>query len=141
MEHNSDLVSLGKLLHERSYAQRSDRYKEVSIDGIKIDYFDAKSNTIHEIKRSNKRSEAHYLQLKYYIYVLAKNGIEGVLGILEYPLLRIKEEVVLSSIDIEEIKVIENKILAIIGDEKCPNKIQESRCKKCSYYDFCYSNE
>jgi len=38
------------------------------------------------IKRSNKIERAHEWQVKYYIYVLEQTGIEGVSGILEYPL-------------------------------------------------------
>jgi len=40
MEQTSDLVYDGKLIHETSYPQRSERYEEVEIDGIKIDYYD-----------------------------------------------------------------------------------------------------
>ena len=40
MEHISDLVYNGKLIHEKCYSQRSERYEEVEIDGIKIDYYD-----------------------------------------------------------------------------------------------------
>lgn len=141
MEHNSELVSAGKLLHERAYSQRSSRYKEIAIDGIMIDYYDSKNKIIHEIKKSKKISEAHYWQLKYYIYVLKTNGINDVKGILEYPLLRQKEEVLLSSIDIKKIEEIKTEIEHLINQDICPDKIQKSRCKSCSYYDFCYSNE
>jgi len=36
MEHTSDLVYEGKLIHEESYPQRSAKYEEVEIDGIKV---------------------------------------------------------------------------------------------------------
>ena len=42
MESTSDLVYEGKLLHETSYPRRSEKYQEIAIDGIKIDYYDAK---------------------------------------------------------------------------------------------------
>jgi len=54
MEHNSDLVYEGKLIHEDSYPQRSVKYEEVAIDGIKVDYYDARNKVIHEIKKSNR---------------------------------------------------------------------------------------
>ena len=88
MESTSDLVSLGKLIHETTYPQRSERFKEVEIKGIKIDFYDQKNKIIHEIKKSDKRQEAHIWQLKYYIYVLEQEGIEKVSGVLEYPKLR-----------------------------------------------------
>ena len=54
MEQESDLVYEGKLIHEESYPERSSKYEEVAIDGIKVDYYDAKNHVIHEIKKSNK---------------------------------------------------------------------------------------
>ena len=62
MEHTSDAVYDGKLIHENSYPQRSERMEEVAIEGIKVDYFDAKRRVIHEIKRSNKVERAHKWQ-------------------------------------------------------------------------------
>jgi len=108
MEHTNDAVTEGKLIHETSYPQRPDRYEEIQIEGIKIDFYDAKNKVIHEIKKSSKLHEAHIWQLKYYIYVFQKNGIEGVSGILEYPKERKTEEIYLSSIDGVLIKLIEN---------------------------------
>ena len=35
MEQESDLVYEGKLIHEESYPERSSKYEEVAIDGIK----------------------------------------------------------------------------------------------------------
>src|SRR5574344_2057004 len=82
-ESTSDLVYEGKLIHEDSYPQRSAKYEEVEMDGIKVDYYDVKNKVIHEIKKSDKVDKAHEWQLKYYIYVFEKNGISGVSGILE----------------------------------------------------------
>lgn len=42
MEQESDLVYEGKLVHESSYPQRTARYEEVEIDGVKVDYYDVK---------------------------------------------------------------------------------------------------
>jgi CRISPR-associated exonuclease Cas4 len=141
MEHTSDLVFEGKLIHENSYAQRSSKYEEVQIGGIKIDYYDAKNKVIHEIKKSDKKEEAHEWQLKYYMYVFEQNGIDGVTGILEYPKLRKTEEVFLSDIDREMIGEIILAINEIIHAEHCPDKIAVSKCRNCSYFDFCYANE
>ena len=138
MEHASDLVFEGKLIHETSYPQRSAKYEEVQIGGIKVDFYDTKNKVIHEIKKSNKVEAAHEWQLKYYIYVFEKAGIDGVTGILEYPKLRKTNEIYLSTKDIEEIKIFEKEISEIIASEKIPEVINNKICKKCSYYDFCY---
>jgi len=141
MEHTSDLVYEGKLIHENSYPQRSGKYTEIELEGIKIDFYDARHRVIHEIKKTDSHEEAHEWQVKYYIYVMEKNGIDGVTGILEYPKLRTTQTVQLSAEDRITIEKMETDIVAIISDEQCPDKLTQSRCKHCSYFDFCWSNE
>lgn len=140
-EHTSDLVFEGRLIHEDSYPQRSVKYEEIELDGIKVDYYDPKRKVIHEIKKSNKVEAAHMWQLKYYIYVFERNGIDGVTGILEYPALRKTQEAVLSDMDREQIKEMEVDIQRIISDNSCPSLQKKGICKNCSYFDFCYSQE
>ncbi len=141
MEHSSDLVYEGKMIHETSYPQRAERYKEVELNGIKIDFFDSKNKVIHEIKKSRKEHESHVWQIMYYIFRLEEAGIEGVSGLLEYPKERKTEEILMGQPERERIKEMETEITTIIHSEKCPVKIAMSKCKKCSYYDFCYSTE
>jgi CRISPR-associated exonuclease Cas4 len=141
MEHTSDLVYEGKLVHEKSYPQRPERYEELEIDGVKIDFYDVKNKIIHEIKKSDKVENAHRWQVKYYIHVLEKNGIEGVTGLLEYPLLRQTDEIVLTDEDRGKLLEMEKDIIRIIEDEKSPAVINAKICKQCSYYEFCYVEE
>lgn len=140
-EHTSDLVLEGKLIHEDSYPQRSEKYEEIELDGIKVDYYDAKSKVIHEIKKSNKVEKAHEWQVKYYLYVFEQNGIEGVTGLLEYPVLRKTQPVILNDLDREKIEAMKKDIEKIVSDENCPPLIQKSLCRNCSYFEFCYSKE
>ncbi|MCI1778567.1 MAG: CRISPR-associated protein Cas4 [Bacteroidales bacterium] len=141
MEHTSDLVFEGKLIHEESYPQRSGKYEEVELDGVKVDFYDAKNKVIHEIKKSDKMEPAHEWQLKYYMYVFEKNGISGIKGILEYPVLRKTEPVELTDADRAKISNMEKEIVRIISSDACPPRIKRSFCRSCSYYDFCYSEE
>ena len=141
MESTSELVYEGKLLHETSYPRRSEKYQEIEMAGIKIDYYDPKNKVVHEIKKSDKHEEAHEWQVKYYLYVLEQNGICGATGLLEYPRLHKTDEVLLTIPDKEAIGEMMEKIETIIEDEHCPEQIQKSRCKNCSYFDFCWSGE
>ena len=141
MEHTSDLVEMGKLIHETSYPQRSEKYTEIELDGIKIDYYDARNKVVHEIKKSASHEEAHEWQVKYYIFVLERNGICGVSGILEYPKHREIHEISLSDEDREKIRELEKDIELIITSETCPAKLEQKRCKHCSYFDFCWCGE
>lgn len=141
MEYTSDLVYEGKLIHEESYPQRSSKYEEVELDGVKVDYYDTLHKIIHEIKKSDKVEAAHELQLKYYMYVFEKNGIEGISGVLEYPVLRKKDSVILSDIDREMIREIELDIQRVVESMTCPPIEKKRICKNCSYFDFCFSGE
>jgi len=150
MEHTSDIVYDGKLLHETSYPQRAERHHEIELsaetnEGIhlsgKIDFYDAKDKVIHETKRSDKVEVAHEWQLKFYIWLLEQNGIEGAHGILEYPKLRQRDEVRLSAPDREYLQETVRKIDQLQQDDTCPPKINSKICKSCSYYDLCYIDE
>ena len=99
MEHTSGTVYEGKLLHESSYLQRADKYTELEMDGIKIDYYDPYKKVVHEIKKSDKVEHAHIAQVKYYLMVLDRHGIIGATGLLEYPKLRQTEQVLLTDED------------------------------------------
>ena len=141
MEHTSDAVLEGKLIGESTYPQRAERYTEVAFDGIKIDFYDAKNKIVHEIKKSAKIEDAHRAQVKYYLYVLERNGITGAKGILEYPKQRHTEGVELTDLDRENIPKWEADIAALVESDTCPKVINKPMCKQCSYYDFCYANE
>jgi len=141
MEHTSDAVYEGKLIHETAYPQRAERYQEVEIAGIKIDFYDQKNKVIHEIKKTDKIEDAHEWQLKFYIYTLEKMGIDGVSGVLEYPVLRKTNKVYISDSDRAKIEDDEKHIADIIESDKCPDVIKSKICKNCSYFDFCYCNE
>ena len=84
---------------------------------------------------------AHEWQVKYYIYVLERNGIEGVSGLLEYPKLRQTTEVFLSSRDREELEVMIEETQSIIASGICPERVKLNICKKCSYFEFCWVEE
>ena len=138
MEHTSDLVYEGKLLHESAYPQRSERYEELEIEGCKIDFYDARNRVVHEIKKSDKIETAHEWQVKYYIRVLERNGVDGVTGILEYPTMRHTQKVEIDEADRKQIEEMEKDIENLIQSETCPAVINSKICRNCSYYEFCY---
>lgn len=140
-EDNSEDVAIGRIIEESSYKERPNRYQQISLGSIKIDFYDVKNKVIHEIKKSNKFHETHIWQIKYYIYTLEQVGIEGVVGILEYPKLRKTENVILNNIDKERIVELENYIRGITNKDICPKLVKTSKCKNCSYNDFCYATE
>lgn len=141
MEHNSELVVEGRLIDEHSYPQRASRWQQLELPGIKIDYFDPKTFTIREVKKSNKLEAAHIAQVKYYMYMLQKHGIPVKKTILEYPSIRISKEVEWEDVDPGKVRSWINDVQEIVDTIKCPEKINKPICKKCAYYEFCYTEE
>ena len=135
MEHNSDVVAMGKFISESTYEREK---HEIHIDDIVLDFYDPKTKTIHEVKKSDKMEETHIWQVKYYISILKEKGIDGVKGKIDYPKLRQTLDVELTEKDEEELIKIKSAIKAILEREKPPEVINKPFCKNCSYFDLCY---
>lgn len=135
MEHTSENVGLGSLIHEQSYNRQK---KELMIDEtIKIDFAD-KDKVIHEVKKGKALEKAHKFQMYYYLYYLKEKGVEGLTGCLHYPKLNKKESVVLDGVTESELEEVLGDIQNIIDKEAAPPVINKSFCRKCSYYELCY---
>ena len=141
MEHTSNLVYEGKMIHENTYQYRASKFTEIEVDGVRIDFYDPFEKVIHETKKSDKLEDAHQWQVKFYIWKLEQRGIEGVTGKLDYPTMRHTEAVELTDDDREKIVSVVNEIEILINTEECPPKEKKSICKNCSYFDFCWSGE
>lgn len=142
MEHTSELVSEGKLIDETSYGERADKFTEIEVDGVKIDYYDARRRKVHEIKKSASIEQAHIAQVQFYLYKLLQIGIVGATGVIEYPKLKQREDVrCLTETDVKKIKTWETHVQEIVALRACPEVIRAKICKRCSYHDFCYASE
>lgn len=134
MEQNSELVSIGKFIHENSYEREK---KELQIDGIAIDFVrKGEIIELHEIKKSKKMEKAHEMQAKYYIYVLKGKGIKAKAS-LDYPLIREKKEITLENE--QEILDAMKEVERIVALEQIPEPERKPYCSKCSYYELCWS--
>lgn len=141
MEHTSELVFKGKYLGEHTYPQRTEKFRELELDGVKIDFYDHKNRIVHETKKSDAHQEAHIAQVKYYLYVLYKNGITDASGIMEYPKSRKTIEVEFEEKDLEIAQNWEKQVLTITESDMVPGKLSRAKCKNCSYFDFCWISE
>lgn len=135
MEHTSELVGIGKLIDETSYDRER---KHILIDEmINVDFL-KDWKIIHEVKKSRKLDEAAKWQLKYYIWVLRNKGVNIEKGILDYPLLRKREEIYLTTEEENELMEVLKDIENILNTTLPPYAINKPYCKKCAYYEFCY---
>lgn len=137
LEKENDSVAIGKMLHEDRYKKN---YKNITIDGISIDFMKAGTILeIHEIKKSKRMDAADKAQLSFYLYYLKKKGFEAT-GVLNYPLLNKVERIELSpedeiyiERDIEDIRKI------VLGSIPSPER--KKICLKCAYQEFCFCGE
>jgi CRISPR-associated exonuclease Cas4 len=136
MERNSDLVQLGRLLHDHTYSR--ERKKNLIIDNrIVVDFYE--DGTLHEVKKSNRLEDAHRLQLLYYLYYLKQKGAIGITGELNYPKLKQRTQVQLTSEAEAEVEQVLAGIRDVLDLPQAPAVINAPYCKRCSYVDFCYA--
>jgi len=158
IESESDLVKLGKLIHERGYKRK---LKEVQVDRIKVDFLDhqrmiakrvyatrmqnerqgnaEQSIVIHEVKRSRSMQDAHVFQLLYYIYYLRKNYNAHVnLGILHYPLLKENIPIELTEEKARQLEDVLNDIAELVS-KPVPQAVWLKPCSSCAYIEVCWS--
>lgn len=133
MEQENENVIIGKLIDQESYRREK---KHLYLDDIVcIDI--VKDNVICEIKKSSSQREMAIQQLKYYLYLLNKKGIE-VKGELLVPKENHKEMIVLNENDILEIDKQLERIKKICNEVTPPEIINNKICKKCVYFELCY---
>ncbi|GAB6887496.1 CRISPR-associated protein Cas4 [Desulfothermus okinawensis JCM 13304] len=133
----NDFLAIGRLISEESYKRDK---KEILIDGGKIDFIrnDRGILTLVEVKKSEKFLEAAKMQLLYYLFRLKNKGY-SVKGEIHIPkskkvfLIELNEENELN------LKKILKEIEELLNRERLPDVKFSSKCKNCSYFEFCWS--
>ena len=138
LEHRSELVAEGKWIGETAYAQRATRWQELAIEGIKIDHYDAQRGIVKEVKKSPKNEALHIAQVKYYLFILERNGIKASHGLLEYPQQRQTLEVYLENSDRKILPKWETQVREVLASPVAPERLDRKQCNKCSYEEFCW---
>lgn len=136
LEDNSENVSIGKALHEE---RNKGENTEVGIENIKLDKLTKEYLT--EVKKSDADVEASKWQLLYYLKILKDKGIErkGKLEFIEKNKTKKKTLVFeLTKEDEKNLIKITKNIEGLILGEEMPSVLNESKCKKCAYYEYCY---
>lgn len=135
MEDEHENVVIGKVIDENAYPKES---KHLLIDGtINIDFI-RQHMQIHEVKKSKSIEEASIWQVKYYLYYLRELGMDGITGVIDYPLLRRNVNVEIEKNDKDRIEQIKNDIINIISMPNPPITDKKRICGKCAYYEMCF---
>lgn len=134
MNYNSDDISIGRHIHERSFSREK---KNINLGNIAFDFVKTgDKNVIFEIKKSSKLEEPVRYQLYYYLWNAKKMGKE-MDGMLVYPEEKKREKLLLTQEKEEEIKEIVQDIPNVVSQPSPPPVIIKPYCKRCTYYELC----
>ncbi len=129
-------VTMGSLLHETSYGEQS--RKDILIDDLlRLDF--TEGGQIHEIKKSKGGQRASLYQLLYYLYYLKREKGIVTTGVIDYPKLKQRQEVILTpELEADVEKIIEG--VQAVREQPIPPAVPEPMpiCKKCAYMDLCW---
>ena len=150
MEHESEAVRLGRLLDETAYSRRRrpEMITAEAPDGTplvaKIDGVDVRAGVLHETKKGRAEEQAHRLQLRFYLWVLALAGVTradgaALTGQLDYPALRRTEPVELRPEHKAELEAAVAALAALAHQPSPPPRHpRRSFCRRCAYEPLCY---
>lgn len=141
MERESDLVEMGRLVHEASFGGRR---KDVMVDGrISIDFVGAGGSggiVLHEVKSSASFRRAAEMQLLYYMYYMRRvKGVDVRKGVLHFVSSREVEELELTEEGERQVEEALAGIERVVALPVPPAPVRRRSCAKCSYRDLCWS--
>ena len=137
LEDESEDVKIGKALHEQKYSDNKNA--EIAIDNVRLDKLTAKY--LIETKKSDGDLIAAKWQLLYYLKILKSKGInrKGRIEVIE----KNKQnksfiEVELNAVEEQKLDKVIVEIEELLEGNQIPPVLNESKCKKCAYYVYCY---
>ena len=128
-------VQIGRIIDEKHFKQDN----KVNLGFAVADFIDITKDKIiiSEVKKSNKMSEAHKLQLLHFMYIINTDD-KDIIGKLRYPT---TNKIIRLELDADNITYYintKNKIKNIISGDM-PNIEWKNACKSCSMREFCHS--
>lgn len=137
MEDNSEDVRIGKVLHELKL--KDDKRSEVLIENIRVDKLT--NEYLEELKKSDADVEAVKWQTLYYLKVLKEKGIERNGKIIFHENKKQNHKIVYVKLT-EELEIELDQILEEV-EEYIQGPLPDSpifnkKCKRCSYYEYCF---
>lgn len=139
LEDNSELVQIGKAIHEEMAGRREG--SEIAIENIKIDRLNGEFLT--EIKKSDADLEACQWQLYFYLKKLKEKGIirKGKLEFAEKKRdAALPKESRILELTEEKERELEAHIQGIrklLLEKNPPPVLPGAKCKKCAYFEYC----
>lgn len=132
-EARNDAVAFGETVDDTTYR----RHPDIDLGAAKIDWV-TRGAVVHETKSSMQPSPQHEAQVLHYCLLLARRGVNVQGGVVHYPLIRRTTRI---DWDAEARRTAEaNEVEArqvIAADAPAP-RLPRSRCRGCSYRDYCW---
>ena len=134
---DTDLLLLGRMLSEDAYPREK---KEVSLEGMKIDLIRREGGhvVVGEVKRSSKGLKAAMMQVAFYLKSLRDKGVFAS-GEIMVPKERKRMQVSLTEELERELVEAMNTMETIANDERPPAPLKTQFCRKCAFFEFCFS--
>ena len=132
-------LDIGRLISQESFAREK---KEIYIPDLaaKIDYIKKKDGEffVAEVKKSSATMESGIEQLKYYLFLLEKKGIQAK-GLIKIPKEKKSMEIELTEEDKKRIKEKVSDLQQLVRQKNPPPVKKIKQCKSCAHYEFCFS--
>lgn len=132
-ERTSSLVAEGEA-HDRVTFKRE---HEVDLGAAKLDWVDGQA-WVHENKVSAAPSPQHIAQVEHYCLLLDSYGVRVAGGILHYPSRKRTVVVDWDAAATERARRRVRQVVAVVEAPVVPVRLPRSRCRGCSYSDFCW---
>lgn len=136
LEDTSEIVQIGRAIHEE---KNTNDNSEISIENIKLDKLTDEYLT--EIKKSDADIQAASWQILLYLKILKDKGIirKGKLEFVETNKQLQKTIIIELTPPLEEqLKTVEIQIGELLQKDDVPAIINDKRCPKCAYFEYCY---
>ena len=137
-DQNDLFLEIGRLIDEASFKKEKKKIYLTEF-AAEIDFISKKSGNLFvaEIKKSSRTMESGIGQLKYYLYLLSKKGIECK-GMIKIPKEKISKIIELQKSDVELIEDTVKQIVHFLAKDSAPVPQKIPFCRKCAYFEFCW---
>jgi CRISPR-associated exonuclease Cas4 len=134
-EQRSTTVAFGEAVDATTYTRRRD----VDLGEAKIDWVTTGA-VVHETKSSRTPSPQHQAQVRHYCLLLTRMGVSVARGVVHYPLIRRTTEVPWDAAARAEAEATEQAARDAIAADRPAPRLPRSRCRGCSYRDYCWGD-
>ncbi|MCK2245199.1 MULTISPECIES: CRISPR-associated protein Cas4 [unclassified Crossiella] len=134
-EYLSDTVAYGSAVHDTTYP----RYREIDLGAARLDHLDGQA-WVHEVKSSRTSTPADAAQARHYCYRLDQLGVQVHGAILHHPATRRTHRLPYTDTEATQADADITTALEVITQPESPPKPGRSRCHRCSFHDYCWTD-